>query len=114
MESDYNNLDQIEQEIREYTKQLSKYDKTKPKEYAIYYGITKKLEELYRIKNDYLYGTHFNDVFKYKNRLKTLLSKYVLSCKSHKQIYQSQIKYCIAMINYFDNLDKEKTLLLKK
>ena len=114
MEKEYTNLCEIEKDIKECTLELSKYDKKDPREFVMYDTLCKRLEELKRIKYDFIYGTHTNEIHHYLNKLKSAKMRYALAYRGKKHIWQTQINIFEDKIEELKEMDKQKTLVRRK
>lgn len=112
MEKEYTSLCEIENDIEKCTLELSKYNKEEPREYPIYHCLNSKIEELKRIKYDFINGTHTNEIHDCFSKLRTAKMRYALAYRGRKHIWQTQINYYEDRIEYLKELDKKKIMSL--
>lgn len=113
MEKEFNSVFEIDEYLEKLITERLNFDKTNVKEYPTYYELTKKIDELNRIKYDFINGTHTNEIFHLKQKLITAKRHLATADILNKRHYWPVINHCESEINRLSNLDGN-TLKLKK
>lgn len=110
---EFKSVEEIDKFIELFENERSSYDKTNVKEYVDYYELTQRIEELYRIKYDFINSTHTNEIYHLKQKLKSARNHLAMADIMNKKHYWPIINHCKSEINRLENEDNI-TLSLKK